>query len=258
MSTGGKLGRSLAGKSEQAGNQRGGAADLLADLRGLRLFQRRQAGRAEQVGVSQHGGERVVDLVGGSAHQLAERGQLLRLNELFLQILEVVERTAGPLEKPRQLVSEQALPPENHDAHHHHGQKTHGNAEGLDRRRKRRVQFAVQGGPEEAEQSEHAQASDPDAEQRPRRLGVGQIQAEGEQGSHRHPGYGNGERDVVDAAAVVKLVADGPVGDIGTGGIECAGAEQLSVKLPPAAVSGVGEDGKRRPGARVFRSDTRS
>ena len=108
-----------------------------------------------------------------------------------------------------------------------------------------RVQFGVQDGPEEAEQSEHAQASDPDAEQRPRRLGVGQIEAEREQGSHRHPGYGNGERDVVDAAAVVELVTDGPVGDIGTGGIECAGAEQLSVKLPPAAVSGVGEDGKR-------------
>ena len=40
-------------------------------------------------------------------------------------------------------------------------------------------------------------------------------------------------------------MTDGPVGNIGTGGVECTGAEQLSVKLPPAAISGVGEDGKR-------------
>ena len=39
-------------------------------------------------------------------------------------------------------------------------------------------------------------------------------------------------------------MADGPVGDIGTGGIERTGAEQLPVELPPAAASGVGEDGK--------------
>ncbi len=36
-----------------------------------------------------------------------------------------------------------------------------------------------------------------------------------------------------------------PVGDIRTGGIEGARAEQLSVKFPPAAVSSVGKDGQR-------------
>ena len=183
--------------------------------------------------------------MGGSAHQLAERGQFLGLNEFFLQGLEVVERAAGSFEKQRKLVSEQVLPPENHDAHHDHGQETHGNAEGLDRRRKRRIQFGVHGGPEQAEQSEHAQARDPDAEHRPRRLGVGQVEAESKQGNRGHPRDGNGQRDVIDAAAVVKVATDGPVGDIGTGSVERAGAEQLSVKLPPAAVSGVGEDGER-------------
>ena len=48
---GGKAGRSLAGKREQARHQRGGAADLLADLLGLELFLRaarwtRSAGRS--------------------------------------------------------------------------------------------------------------------------------------------------------------------------------------------------------------------
>ena len=108
-----------------------------------------------------------------------------------------------------------------------------------------RVQFGVHGRPEQAEQSEHAQAGDPDAEHRLRRLGVGQVEAESEQGNSCHPGDGDAQRNVIDAAAVIKLVTDGPVGDIGTGGVECAGAEQLSVKLPPAAISGVGEDGKR-------------
>src|SRR5208283_1138280 len=130
---GGKLDRSLTGKSEQARHQRGGAADLLADLRGLELFLGWQGGRAEQVGVSQHGGERIVDFVGGSAHQLAEGSQLLGLYKLLLQGLKVVERAAGSFEKQRKLGSEQALPPENHDAHQRNGQQTHGNAEGLDR-----------------------------------------------------------------------------------------------------------------------------
>src|SRR5260370_8800660 len=67
----------------------------------------------------------------------------------------------------------------------------------------------------------------------------------GEGGSRRHSGEGNGQWNIVDAAAVVKFVTDGPVGDIGTGGVERTGAEQLSVKLPPAAMSGIGEDGKR-------------
>ena len=137
------------------------------------------------------------------------------------------------------------MAPKNHHAHHHHGQKTHGYAEGLHRRRKRRVQFGLHGGPEETEQSEHAQACDPDAEHRPRRLGVGQVEAESEQGNRGHPGDGNGQRDIVEAAAVVKVVTDGPGGDIGTGSVERAGAQQLCVHLPPAAVSGVGEDGER-------------
>ena len=69
---GGKPSWSLARKSEQARHQRGRTADLLAHLRGLEFFLGRQVGGAEQIGVSQHGGEGVVDLVGGSAHQLAE------------------------------------------------------------------------------------------------------------------------------------------------------------------------------------------
>ena len=49
---GGKLGRSLPGKSEQARHQRGGAADLLPDLPGLDLFLRPQGRRAQQASFS--------------------------------------------------------------------------------------------------------------------------------------------------------------------------------------------------------------
>ena len=49
---GGKLGRSLTGKSEQARHQRGGAAHLLADLRGLELFLR--AARSDALSRSEY------------------------------------------------------------------------------------------------------------------------------------------------------------------------------------------------------------
>src|SRR5260221_7689488 len=120
---GGKPGRSLTGKREQAGNQRGCAANLLADLCSLELLLGWQVGGAEQVGVSQHGGQGIVDLVGCSAHQLTERGQLLGLNELVLQVLEVVKRTAGPIEKLRELGSEQVMAHKKPDTTPCHRQK---------------------------------------------------------------------------------------------------------------------------------------
>ena len=51
-----------------------GEGDELSALHGSRLefFLGRQVGGAEQVGISQHGSEGIVNLVGGSAHQLAE------------------------------------------------------------------------------------------------------------------------------------------------------------------------------------------
>ena len=64
---GSKLGWSLIGKGEEARYQRGRAPHLFGDLRGLQLFLGWQGGRAEQFGISQHGGERVVDLVRGAA-----------------------------------------------------------------------------------------------------------------------------------------------------------------------------------------------
>ena len=175
------------------------------------------------------------------------------MNEFFLQGLKVVERTAGPFEQERKLGSEQALPPEDHDAHHDHGEKTHGDAEGLHRRRKRRVKFGMHGGPEEAEQGEHAQARDPDAQHGPRRLGVRQVEAQGEQRNCSHPGDGNGQWDVVETAAVIEFVFDGPVCNIGTGGVERARAEQLAVQLTPSSASGMSEVSKRTEEDKLFR-----
>src|SRR5258708_750438 len=121
---GGKPGRSLTGKREQAGNQRGCAANLLADLCSLELLLGWQVGGAEQVGVSQHGGQGIVDLVGCSAHQLTERGQLLGLNELVLQVLEVVKRTAGTIRKRSEAGSRTKLVPGKHHTQTTTSQKT--------------------------------------------------------------------------------------------------------------------------------------
>src|ERR1019366_3197317 len=96
-----------------------------------------------------------------------------------------------------------------------------------------------------AGKSQHAEACRPDPKHRSRRLGVGEIEAAGKQGNRGHPRYGSGQRNVIDAAAVVKLATDGPVGDIGTGGVECTGAEQLSKNVSPPAHSGVGKNVKR-------------
>src|SRR5208282_4601829 len=60
----------------------------------------------------------------------------------------------------------------------------------------------------------------------------------------RHPCDGDSEGYVIEAAAVVKLMSNRPVGYIRARGIECAGAEQQGIELPPTVARGVGEDGK--------------
>ncbi len=48
------------------------------------------------------------------------------------------------------------------------------------------------------------------------------------------PCHGNGERNVVETSAVINLPAMRPIGDIRTGGVGEAGAEQAGVKDSPA------------------------
>ena len=99
-----------------------------------------------------------------TAYQLAERCQLLGLNKLFLQSFEVVEGTARSVQKLRQLVSQQALTPENHNAHHDHGGKTHPDAGSLDGIWKCGPELSLDRRPQQAEEREHAEARDPAAE----------------------------------------------------------------------------------------------
>ena len=49
------------------------------------------------------------------------------------------------------------------------------------------------------------------------------------------PGHRDREGNVVEASAVIAVPADGPIGDVRTGGIGQAGAEQIGVENFPAA-----------------------
>ena len=83
-----KLSRRLPGKSEQARHQRGGAGTARR-FAPPGIAPGREGRRAQQVGVSQHGRERVVEF-GASGLPLTGRARAsLALNELFLQSLEV-------------------------------------------------------------------------------------------------------------------------------------------------------------------------
>ncbi len=105
-----QFGGRLADKRQQAGDQGSGAAHLSGDGGGYGLFLRRHLGGAQQIGVTQHGGERIVDLVSGAAHQLTERCHLLRVDELGLQVFQIVERAARFFQQLAEFVSQQVLP----------------------------------------------------------------------------------------------------------------------------------------------------
>ena len=82
-------GRFLPGRlpreAEQAGDQRLGAARLVSDFvrqGALFLVQWRAC---QQVSISKHSGERIIQFMGCSTYQLTQRSQLLRLHQLRLQ-----------------------------------------------------------------------------------------------------------------------------------------------------------------------------
>ena len=51
------------------------------------------------------------------------------------------------------------------------------------------------------------------------------------------PGHGNRQGNVVEASAVIDVAADGPIGDVRTGGVGEAGAEQIGVENFPATLA---------------------
>ncbi len=72
---------------------------------------------------------------------------------------------------------------------------------------------------------------------------------------HGDPGHGSGERNIVEASAVIGLMAEGPIGKIGTGGISKAGAEKIGVESLPAALCCLSRRRTKRKERQVSRSD---
>ena len=88
-------GRILLGKTEQTGYKRLGATCILADSdRQFILFRREWFAKQQQVGISEHGGDGIVQFVRGSAYQLSDRGEFFRLHDLCLQAFQVGEGVA--------------------------------------------------------------------------------------------------------------------------------------------------------------------
>ena len=73
---GGHGSRALFGKAEQAGHQRSGAPGMLSDSRRQFALLRGEGRAEQQIGISQHGGDGIVQFMGGAAEQLADRSQL--------------------------------------------------------------------------------------------------------------------------------------------------------------------------------------
>src|SRR5580704_936252 len=87
------FGRHLAGEAEQVGDEFLGAASLFANFLAERV--RAAFGRilkGQEVGITEDGGERIIDFVRGAGRQLAQRGEFFRLNEVSLEALDVFER----------------------------------------------------------------------------------------------------------------------------------------------------------------------
>src|SRR5213593_1157420 len=102
-------------------------------------------------------------------------------------------------------------------------------------------QLSVEREPGKTEKREHAEAGDPDAQERLRPFRFGEVKARCELSDDGKPRYGSGPWDVVDAAAIVSLVSDGIVGDIRTRSIESACRQQLRIQMTPASMCMVGQ-----------------
>ncbi len=109
--------RGLAGKADETGDQRFGAADILADLCGKRPLIVSERRAEEHVGITEHGGDGIVEFVGGAADQLTDGGQFFGLKDLGLQTVQVFERFLRVIQEADQFAIEKMLAPENHDAH---------------------------------------------------------------------------------------------------------------------------------------------
>jgi len=110
-------GGALPGEIEQAGHQRSGTTDLLADSGGKLLLIGRKLCIRQQVGVTEHGGDGIVEFVSGAAHQLADGCQLFGFGDLRLQALQVGVRLLRLGQQAKQFAIQQTLSQENQGAH---------------------------------------------------------------------------------------------------------------------------------------------
>ena len=217
----GHSGWALSGKTEQAGHQRLGAPDVLPDSsRQFELFRVEWRGQ-KNIGITEHGGDGIVEFVGYAAHQLSDRGQFFRLRDLRLQTFQVGQGLPRVCQQAEQFPVEQVLPGENHDAHQKRRGQRQNQAERTDRRGKYRIHQSPGGKQREREGRNHAQPRQPHA----MRCGSGgdtslRFAVAGPQTDHSDPGHRNSERNVEQTSAVIDMPTERKVGDVRTAGVD--------------------------------------
>ena len=160
---GGHRGRALFGETEQTGDQRPGAPGMLPDSpRQFALF-RSERRAQEQIGITQHGGDGIVEFVGCAAQQLADGGEFFGLRDLCLQTFQVGEGLARVSQQAEQFPVEQALPHEDHGAHENCRGQSQDHAERTDASGNCVIQQRPCGKERERKGSDHAQPGEPHA-----------------------------------------------------------------------------------------------
>ncbi len=158
------------------------------------------------------------------------------MDNLRLQDLQIVKRLLRMIQEPHQFAVEDALADKDHATHDQCGEQSQGEPHRANALRYADIGHGPYSDDGKGEGGDHASTGDPHSvgrRYRPAlRLRLGGLGPETDEGN---PGHGGGERDVVEAAAVIDVSRDGPIGHIGTGGVKQARAEQVCIKDSPGA-----------------------
>jgi len=118
-------GRGLPGKADQTGDERFGAANVLADLSREWPLLGRKLRTQQHVRIAKHGSDGIVQFMRGTADQLTNGSYFFRLQKLGLKMVQLVVRFPRALQQLGQLSLQQALSHQHHNPHHecsHEGQ----------------------------------------------------------------------------------------------------------------------------------------
>ena len=151
-------------------------------------------------------------------------------------MLQILNRLPRMVQQANQLAIEKMLAYEHDDAHHQSSSQGQPQAEPAYAHRDRGIRQSPCGEKWQGENRDHSQPRYPYA------VGGGgcfgcrvRFVAASPEPNQSDPGHRGDERNIVEAAAVIRVPGKGPVGYIGAGGIGKTGAEKVAVEGSPPA-----------------------